>query len=57
MVDKISASANPVVGEAALPDLPVAADEGTEGMRMSAFDYLDRMLRWTCSGITTKACS
>jgi hypothetical protein len=41
---EVSAISNPVVRESALPDLGVAADEGTEFVRVSAFDQLNRAL-------------
>jgi hypothetical protein len=38
VVDEVLVIANSVVGETTLPDFPLAADDRSEGMRVSAFD-------------------
>jgi hypothetical protein len=45
MVDVVSVIANSVIGESSLPDFSFAAEDGSEGMRVSAFDQLNRMLK------------
>jgi|HubBroStandDraft_4_1064222.scaffolds.fasta_scaffold60365_3 hypothetical protein len=67
VIEEILAIANSVIGESSLPDLSFATEDRSEGVRVSAFDELDRMFRvtswaevskrWTCSGIRTKACN
>ena len=45
MVGEIFVIANSVIGEAALPDFAFATEDGSEGVRVSAFDQLNRMLK------------
>ncbi len=37
--------ADSVIGESTLPDLPLSAKDRTEGVRVSAFDELNRVLK------------
>ncbi|MFZ0957835.1 MAG: hypothetical protein WAN60_15925, partial [Candidatus Sulfotelmatobacter sp.] len=43
MVHEIQIVTNPVIGKSALPDFSFATEDGSEGMRVSAFDKLNRM--------------
>ena len=45
MVHEIFAIANSAICEAALPDFAMATEDGSESMRVSAFDQLNRMLK------------
>jgi hypothetical protein len=42
MMHKIDAIPNPMIGESALPDFLIAADDRSERVRVSTFDQLDR---------------
>ena len=42
MMDEIQLAANPMIGEASLPDLLIAADNASEFVRIRAFDQLNR---------------
>ena len=42
MVHEVLAIANAVVGKPSLPDFPSAAENRAKGMRVSAFDQLNR---------------
>jgi len=44
VMEEILVVANPVVSESALPNFSLSADDGSEGVRVSAFDDLDCML-------------
>ncbi len=44
MVDEILIIADPVIGESALPDFSLATEDGSEGMRIAAFDQLNSAL-------------
>ncbi len=44
MMQEILLIANPVIGEPALPDFPLAAEDFTQSMRISTLDKLDGML-------------
>jgi hypothetical protein len=55
MVDELLIIANPMIGESSLPNFSLATDDRPEGMRVSAFDELNRMFqRYTRSGSQQK---
>jgi len=45
MICEILSVANPVVGETALPDFSFSAEDRSQGMRVTAFDQLDSVLK------------
>ena len=50
MADEILVIANPVVRESPLPDLSLATEDRPEGVGVSAFDQLDRVLQRDIDG-------
>jgi hypothetical protein len=45
MVSEILVVVNPVIGESALPDFTFATEDGSECMRITAFDQLNGMFQ------------